>query len=467
MSLSLYNTLTKKKEEFRPLSPGRINMYACGVTVYDNCHIGHARSLYLFESFRRYLINRGYRVKFIRNITDIDDKIINRAKELNIPFNELTKEFIARYYKDLESLGISKASIEPRATEHIKEMIKMIEGLIKKGFAYESEGDVYFKVRNFKEYGKLSGQGIEAMQEAVRIEKGEKKTDPLDFALWKKSKEGEPFWNSPWGKGRPGWHIECSVMSTKYLGESFDIHAGGLDLVFPHHENEIAQAEASTGKQFARYWMHCGLLTINGQKMSKSLNNFISISKFLEKYHPDILKLFFLSCHYSSPLDYNLEKIDEIRKSRERLIILLDRLSEISGLFAKKTEILDELSNLENEFNLALDDDFNTAKAQGFIFEIVNIANKIITDDKLDKDVKKYNLLEIKKFLGIYKDIFGLSFEQRKKVDERFILEEIKKRDMARKNKDYKLADDIRNNLHSQGVILEDDKGKTTWRIEE
>ncbi|MFZ5799885.1 MAG: cysteine--tRNA ligase, partial [Candidatus Omnitrophota bacterium] len=298
MSIFIYNSISRKKEEFFPLNAPKVNIYTCGVTVYDDCHIGHARSLYVFEVIRHYLKYRGFQVNFVRNITDIDDKIINKAKAEGADFSQITQRYIDSYYADLKALGMEKADCEPRATENIPEMIKHIQGLIEKEYAYAVSGEVYFSVKKFKGYGKLSGQSAEQMLEAVRIEKDPNKKDPLDFALWKKSAEDEPGWDSPWGRGRPGWHIECSVMSQKFLNTpTLDIHAGGRDLIFPHHENEIAQAEALSGKPFAKYWIHHGLLTINGQKMAKSLGNFVTVKDFLLKFPPDVLKIFFLQSH--------------------------------------------------------------------------------------------------------------------------------------------------------------------------
>ncbi len=338
--LKIYNTLTKKKEEFRPQDNNQVKMYACGVTVYDHCHIGHARSLYVFEVMRRYIKYKGYDIKFVRNITDVDDKIINKARawanEQNIPFQEafdkVRNTYIDSYYRDLNVLGLPKADLEPKATENIDEMIIYIEKLIEKKFAYESGGSVYFSVRNLPQYGQLSGKKIDDLRESVRIDTDANKRDPLDFALWKQAKEDEPSWPSPWGKGRPGWHIECSVMSQKYLKtETLDIHGGGLDLVFPHHENERAQAEAGTGKSFANYWIHHGLLTIEKQKMAKSLGNFVTIVNALAKYPADILKLFYLQAHYSSSIDFSWERMEEAKKAYERIVILRDKLIDRCG----------------------------------------------------------------------------------------------------------------------------------------
>jgi cysteinyl-tRNA synthetase len=327
MPIFIYNSLSKRKEQFIPINNPQVKIYTCGVTVYDACHIGHARSLFIFDLIRRYLKFRGFKVSFVRNITDIDDKIINRAIELKINWQDLVAKYIASYYQDLASLGIEKADFEPRATENIPEMIKYIEGLIQKGYAYESGGDVYFDVRKFSGYGKLSGQSIDQMYTGVRVASAESKNDPLDFALWKRSKENEPFWPSRWGPGRPGWHIECSVMSQKFLKtKTLDIHAGGRDLIFPHHENELAQSESHTGRIFAKYWMHHGLLTINAQKMSKSLGNFITIKDFIAKYHnSERLKFFFLSAHYRHPVDYSDLKIQEAKQALQRISIFMDK----------------------------------------------------------------------------------------------------------------------------------------------
>jgi len=464
MPIFIYNSLTRKKEEFTPIVSPKVNIYTCGVTVYDESHIGHARSLYTFDVIRKYLSYRGFKVNFIRNITDIDDKIINRANELKTPWQDLVKRYIDSYYEDLKSLGISKADVEPRATENIPDMIKYVTGLIDKGYAYVTETGVYFGVRKFKEYGKLSGQSIDQMLTGVRKDADETKGDPLDFALWKLSKPGEPFWPSPWGEGRPGWHIECSVMSQKFLKtDTLDIHAGGRDLIFPHHENEIAQAEALTGKPFAKYWIHHGLLTINSQKMSKSLGNFVTIKDFLSKYHDaDILKLFFLSAHYSHPIDYNEEKITETKQALERIVILMNKIENklsvcTSQPLAKK---INDIEDIKGKFIAAMDDDFNTPQGLAAIFELVNAANKNIEDVNFI-----YNAREtIKELLGILE----ISLDAKRDgggINDADVEEQIQERNKARKNKNFALSDKIRKDLEAQGIILEDSKdGKTTWR---
>jgi len=449
--IKIYNTLKRKKEVFKPRD-SIVKMYACGVTVYDDCHIGHARSLYVFDFIRRYLKYRGYNVIFVRNITDIDDKIINRANQLNINYKELTKKYIDSYYKDLEILNIEKADYEPKATENIEDIILYIENLMKKKFAYKTETGIYFSVRKFKKYGRLSLQSLDDMLIGVRKEPDETKEYPLDFALWKFSKPDEPYFESPWGRGRPGWHIECTVMSQKFLKtDTIDIHGGGVDLIFPHHENEIAQAESLKRKTFVRYWIHSGLLTINGQKMAKSLGNFISIKDFADKYDINILKYFFLSAHYSQPLDYSDKKIEEAKKRFESIDIFLNKVKDLEALDLN----IKELKDLEDNFFSVLDNDFNTPKALSIIDVLINLANKNINDFSFLKNSK----FLLKKFL----DILGILYIENKELDE-----EIKKlifqRDKARKEGNYQLADEIRNALYLKGIILEDTKEGTKWR---
>jgi cysteinyl-tRNA synthetase len=472
--LKINNTLSKEKEEFAPLNPPAVNMYTCGVTVYDSCHIGHARSLYIFDVMRRYLKYRGYDVKFVRNITDIDDKIINRANESKTDWKVLVEKYIASYYEDLRAMGVEKADFEPRATENIPDMIKYIEVLVQKGYAYPAGGDVYFDVRKFPKYGKLSRQNIDEMETGVRIEASSLKKDPLDFALWKASKEGEPSWDSPWGKGRPGWHIECSVMSQKFLKtETLDIHAGGRDLIFPHHENEVAQAESYTGKPFAKYWIHHGLLTINSQKMSKSLGNFVTISEFIKRYTaPDILKLFFLSAHYSQPIDYTDKNIEEAVKKLERILILKKKIEAIHPKIPCVISNKD-LLHIRDEFISRMDDDFNTAGALSPLFDLITISNEHIESIEF--------IAQAATVLSEFQNIFNLTFNtQLLQKGFRFTTEIasgsyitysdtqiqafIDKRNEARKNKDFAEADKIRKELEKENIILEDDKERTTWR---
>ncbi len=467
MAIQIYNSLTQKLEELVPISGKTIRMYSCGVTVYDKCHIGHARSLYIFDVIRRYLKYRGYNVHFVRNITDIDDKIINRANELKKTSEEVSTQNIKDYYADMHRLGVEKADIEPRATDNILDMIKWIETLIKDGYAYESQGDVYFSVRKFPEYGKLSGQSVEHMLEAVRIEKGEKKNDPLDFALWKKSKDGEPFWNSPWGQGRPGWHIECSCMSLKHLQcETLDIHAGGRDLIFPHHENEIAQSEALTKKPFAKYWIHHGLLTINGQKMSKSLGNFITIEEAVKKYPVDDLKIFFLASAYGSAIDFSDDKMADAHKANERFDILFWKASHILENYPLPQMIsTDFVERRKAEFIAAMDDDFNTPKALAALFNLVSETYRFIETEVKRPDFPNsvYTAVETIESLG--REVLGLFLREpdlKLSIEAEQLLED---RKQSRKNKDFKKSDELREALKAQGVVVEDTKDGQTWRF--
>ncbi len=461
--LKIHNSLTKTKDLFTPQEKSLVKMYVCGITVYDDCHIGHARSLYVFEVIRRYLKYRGYKVQFIRNITDIDDKIINRAKELGVDWKELVNKYIDSYYQDLKALGISKADKEPRATENVGDMIKYIEKLIDREYAYVTESGVYFSVRKLKDYGKLSGQSIDKMKEGVRISKGEAKEDPLDFALWKTAKEGEPSWESPWGKGRPGWHIECSVMSRKYLKtDTLDIHGGGRDLIFPHHENECAQAEALTERVFANYWIHHGLLTINSQKMAKSLGNFVTIQDAVSKYSADILKIFYLQAHYSSSVDFSDQKMKEAKKAYERIQIFMNRIGSMKKAKAtKETERL--LKRFRDKFIEAMDDDFNMPKGLAVLFDIISASNKIL-DTEADLKAK---LAGIGGLVEEILDIFGISFKpvEVTEMPAKDIEKLIKMRSNYKQQKKYQEADDIRKKLEERGIILEDTNTGTTYRV--
>ncbi|MFH1621508.1 MAG: cysteine--tRNA ligase [Candidatus Omnitrophota bacterium] len=463
MAIYINNSLSRKKEEFTPLNPPQVNIYTCGVTVYGESHIGHARSLYIFDVIRKYLEYRGYKVNFVRNITDIDDKIINKAKELGVTAKEVAEKYTNSYYEDIKALGINKADSEPKATDNIDGMIKHIQGLIDKGFAYESKGDVYFIVRKFKDYGKLSGQNLEQMLAGTRIEKDGNKKDPLDFALWKKFKEGEPKWSSPWGEGRPGWHIECSVMSQRFLKtDTLDIHAGGCDLIFPHHENEIAQSESLTGKQFAKYWIHHGLLTIHAQKMAKSLGNFITIKDFIAKYRDvDILKLFFLSAHYSQPIDFTEEKMQESRKQRFSFNDFFDRVNNWPML-KEKTQIdfsekdKESIDNFCVKFQESMDNDFNTPQALARLFELMDLSKRFVSSDK--KEAFSYAKFKIEKFFGI----LGLRVKTKEEVDEK-IKELIQERDLAKQKKDFKKADSIREKIEKDfGYFVSDTSTNVT-----
>ena len=459
MSIKIYNTLTGKKEDFIPIKKNYVGMYVCGPTVYDVPHIGHARSAYVFDIVRRYFVYKGYKVKFVRNVTDIDDKIINKAKEefkeedLNIAVKSVSDKYLKAYHDYMEKLGIMQPDAEPRATKYIDKMKDFIKILIEKKKAYESGGDVYFDVRKASNYGKLSNQSFEMLESGARVVPGENKKDPLDFALWKSSKEGEPSWPSDWGSGRPGWHIECSVMSSDILGDEFDIHGGGIDLVFPHHENEIAQSEGA-GKKFARYWVHNGLLTINKEKMAKSLGNFITIEDILAKYPADVLKILFLQTHYSHPVDFSWEKMEEAKKAQDRFCILFDKLNRVKG---KGLGVNSDIDAFKTRFETAMDDDFNTAEALAVLFDLVTYINK--HEAYQAKDL----LLELGKALGLFeshKDTTGGADSSKKAEIENFI----NLRTAARKNKDFKEADKIRKELEEQGIILEDTKDGTTWR---
>ncbi|MDP8230657.1 MAG: cysteine--tRNA ligase [Candidatus Gorgyraea atricola] len=451
--MKIYNTLKRKKESFEPKR--KIGMYVCGPTVYDAPHIGHARSAYAFDVIRRYFEYKKHKVTFVRNVTDVDDKIINKARDefkkedLNSAVKKVSDKYLKVYHKYMDDLGIKRPDKEPKATEYIGKMKDFIAILIKKGVAYESDGDVYFNIKKAKKYGKLSNQSIENLEVGARVSPKEHKKDPLDFALWKKAKDGEPYWESPWGKGRPGWHIECSVMSSDILGDEFDIHGGGIDLIFPHHENEIAQSEGA-GKKFARFWIHNGLLTINKEKMAKSLGNFITIEEILSKYSADVLKILFLQTHYSHPVDFSWERMEEAKRAMERFSIVLGS-SDSNKRQATRDKGVEEF---RKRFEEAMDDDFNTPSALAALFDLVTYVNKLGTRDK---GQGTRELLDLGR-------VFGL-FEKRKvqklKVEVKKLIEE---RNKARKEKDFKAADKIREKLDKMGIILEDQKDGTTWR---
>ena len=466
MPIQIYNSLTNKKEDFVPLSGNDVKMYTCGITVYDRSHIGHARSLYVFDVIRRYLKFRGFNVHFVRNITDIDDKIIDRANETKRSAHDVSEEQIRFYEEDLKALGVPPGDIEPKATDNIPEMITHIQGLIDKGFAYHIPGaDVYFDVRAFKDYGKLSGQSIDKMHEAVRIEKDSKKKDALDFVLWKSSKPGEPTWDSPWGGGRPGWHIECSCMSMKHLGtKTLDIHAGGRDLIFPHHENEIAQSEALTGVPFANYWIHHGLLTINGQKMSKSSGNFITIHDALQKYSVDEIKMFFLFSHYASNIDFSDEKVLEARKALGKFDVLFYRASGL--LKDKNVEPVQAgfVSKYKHEFIQAMDDDFNTPKALAALFNLINDTNLYIDQNSDDPNYLGviYHAVDILENLA--RNIFCLFLEEKEKELTPELKALLDERIQARELKNFKRSDELRGLLKEKGLAVEDGKNGQSWR---
>jgi cysteinyl-tRNA synthetase len=481
--MRIYNTLSGRKEEFIPMTPGKVRMYVCGVTVYDYCHIGHARSAIVFDVIRRYICYKGFDVTFIKNFTDIDDKIINKSRQEGLPWDAIARKYTEEYYRDMDALGVGRADVEPRATEHIREMIGIIQGLIDRGYAYEVEGDVYFEVDRLQEYGKLSKRDREEMIAGARVEIDERKKNPMDFALWKRSKEGEPSWDSPWGAGRPGWHIECSAMSIKFLGESFDIHGGGADLIFPHHENEIAQSESFTGKPFARYWIHNGFITIDKEKMSKSLGNFFTIREILDKFDAEVVRLFLLSTHYRSPIEFSDEQLREAESSLERYYSTILRIHDFLGKDHARGGFLNAEKNFEEivlrfreRFIEAMDDDFNTALALGHIFEFIRDANRFL-DGKPSGPEARELLHKTEKLLseiGGVLNIFGRTPEEWyrslmvvKKIglSEKEILEMIKQRREARQRKEWEMADRIRKELEEKGIILEDKADRTDWKV--
>jgi len=463
--VKIYNTLTRRKEEFIPLNDNKVTIYACGPTVYDFFHVGNARVFITFDAVRRYLKYRGYDVKFVQNFTDIDDKMIKRANEEGITVKELGDRFIEEYFKDADALNIKRADVHPRATDHIRDIVEFIKVLIEKGYAYVVDGDVYFSARSFPGYGKLSGQKLEELEAGARVEPGEKKRDPLDFALWKAKKPGEPAWPSPWGEGRPGWHIECSVMAIKHLGETIDIHGGGPDLIFPHHENEIAQSEAATGKPFARFFMHVGYLNINNEKMSKSLGNFFTVREILKEYEPEVLRFLMLSSHYRSPINFSKELMEQSKNALERLYTALYAMEHLEKVTPERPatpeeeEYLKKLLQNKDKFIESMDDDFNTASAIAALFDIVREFNVSLNENSSREAVKKTKelLLELGGVLGLFSKF------QPALLDEE-IERMIKERQEARKAKNYALADKIRDELRARGIIIEDTPTGTRWR---
>lgn len=467
MSLRIYNTLSQEKEEFVPLNPPKVSMYVCGITPYDETHLGHARAYITFDVVRRYLEESGYDVTYIQNITDIDDKIIKKSNELSVTCNQIAEKYTKAYDAVMKKLNVRPADKYPKATETIPDMIKIIKGLIKLGFAYVVEGDVYFHVAKFKEYGKLSKRKKKDMLAGARVSVDERKKNPMDFALWKAAKEGEPSWDSPWGKGRPGWHIECSTMSNKLLGETFDIHGGGRDLIFPHHENEIAQAEAYTGKPFVKYWMHNGFVNINKQKMSKSLGNFFTLKDIFKKFDPMVVRFFLLSTHYRSPINYSDQEIQSAKEAYGRIgkfIISIDFLLEKSSDNAPTVEYADmeeELLEYKDKYKKAMDDDFNTAGAIAAIFELIHYCNKALEEGEAEQEcltVMKESVMELCGILGLK----IVSSKQSAKSSQQIELL-VAEREKARKNKDFKKADQIRDQLKQMGIEIEDTPYGTRW----
>lgn len=466
--MRIYNTLTKKKEEFIPLEEGKVKMYVCGPTVYNFIHIGNARPMIVFDTVRRYMEYKGYEVNYVSNFTDVDDKIIAKAVEEGVSADEISSRYIKECKKDMADMNVKPATTHPLATQEIDGMIEMIQTLMDKGFAYEVNGTVYFRVKNFKEYGKLSHKNLEDLQSGFRslqVSGENQKEDPLDFVLWKPKKEGEPFWVSPWSEGRPGWHIECSVMSKKYLGEEIDIHAGGEDLVFPHHENEIAQSECCNGKQFARYWMHNAFLNIDNRKMSKSLGNFFTVREIGEKYDLQVLRFFMLNAHYRSPLNFSAELMEASKNSLERIITCVEQLKHLLET-AQKAEMTETEKALEAEvleyvkkYENSMEDDFNTADAIAAIFELVKFANTKANENSTSAFVQY--LFDTIVHLS---DVLGLIVNKEAEILDEEIEKLIEERQTARKEKNFKRADEIRDELAAMGIILKDTREGVQWK---
>ena len=465
MALSVYNDLTRTKEKFVPLEEGRVRFYVCGPTVYNFFHIGNARPFVLFDVFRRYLESLGYEVTFVQNFTDIDDKMIRRANEEGTTVAELAERFIAEYYRDADALGIHRATVNPRATQEMPAIIDVIKRLIEKGHAYEIDGDVYFSVESFKDYGRLSKLSVDELMSGARIEVDERKREPLDFALWKGAKPGEPFWESPWGKGRPGWHIECSAMSNKYLGSTIDIHGGGSDLIFPHHENEIAQSECANDAHFVRYWLHNAYLLIDKEIMSKSLGNFLTVRDVRQRISPLVLRFFLMSVHYRSPLNFSAEGLEHAKGAVERLNnCCTDLIFALENRSAgEKDEALRmALKANEEGFTASMDDDFNTAGAFGFIFENVRAVNVHLSEHEA---VDKEGLEAAKAFFDKTNDILGYLVKEEKEGDGDAEIDELlAERSAARKAKDFKRSDEIRETLAAKGIIIEDTPQGPRWK---
>jgi cysteinyl-tRNA synthetase len=497
MVLKIYNSLTREKEEFKPVEQGKVKMYVCGMTVYSDAHIGHARTYFAFDVIRRYFEYKGYEVMYVQNITDVDDKIIAAANKEGVDALEYSKRYANRCFGDLDKLGIRRADIYPKASETIPDMIKLTEKIIDNGYGYESEGDVYFSVEKFKYYGKLSGQRLDDLMAGARIDSDDKKKNPFDFALWKKSKPDEPAWDSPWGSGRPGWHIECSAMSSKYLGLPFDIHGGGMDLRFPHHENEIAQAEAATGKDFAKIWMHIGLLTVDGEKMSKSIGNIVNVKELLEKWDPEVIRFFFAQAHYRSPPDFSEKALKNAKKGLERIHRVKEKLEDFASRKAEKInnedlspnekDFLKDIINFKTSFESAMNDDFNTPQAVSIIFDFVNNSNRFF--EKATKSNPHICRLALDSLfdLGSVLTLFQPPKVKNGKLDDGFLkqvqkiadkyktnaegktIEEsidllLKKREEARNKKDWNTADGIRNDLDKIGFEIQDTSDGPVWR---
>lgn len=461
--MKILNTLTRRKEEFVPINEGKVGIYVCGPTVYDYIHIGNARPMIVFDTLRRYLEYKGYDVNYVSNFTDVDDEIIKRANEEGVDASVISERYIAEVKKDMAALNVREATTHPKATEEIPDMIEMVKTLIEKGYAYEVNGTVYFRTRKFKDYGKLSKKNIDDLRSGNRdllVSGVDEKEDPLDFVLWKPKKEGEPSWPSPWGDGRPGWHLECSVMSKKYIGDVIDIHAGGEDLVFPHHENEIAQSEAANGTEFARYWMHNGFLKINNEKMSKSLGNFFTVREIAEKYPLQVIRFFMLSAHYRSPLNFSADLVEASKNGLERILTAVDRLKSISGTEGEVDKaVADEMDAFVKKYEAAMDDDLNTADAISVIFELVKYANVNVTEESTKATVELV-LNTVTKLC----DILGIITEKKKEILDSDIEALIEERQSARKAKNFARADEIRDQLSDMGIILEDTREGVKWK---
>ena len=469
--MKLYNTLTRQKEDFKPINSGEVGIYSCGPTVYNYFHIGNARPFIIFDTLRKYLEYKQYKVKFVQNFTDIDDKMIKRSNEEGITVKQLADKYIAEYFIDAKGLGISEATVHPKATENMDAIIGMIQALEEKGYAYEVNGDVYFETRRIKNYGKLSHQNLEDLETGARVEVDERKREPMDFALWKAQKPGEPAWDSPWGKGRPGWHIECSAMARKYLGDTIDIHSGGQDLIFPHHENEIAQSEAATGKPFAGYWLHNGFINVNNEKMSKSAGNFFTVRDIAKQFDYEVIRFFMLSAHYRSPINFSPELLEQAKNGLERIYKCMENLKHLkAGAAAGHKEpgaeradatLLERLGELEKKYSEAMDDDLNTADAISVLFEMVKEINTHVAGAPDTSGEVLSECIALLKKLG---GVLGILLKEEDGELDPEIEGLVSQRQQARKDKNWKLADEIRDKLKEMGIILEDTPTGVKWK---
>lgn len=465
--MKVFNTMSREKEEFVPLDPNEVKIYACGPTVYNYIHIGNARPLCVFDVLRRYMEYRGYNVKFVQNFTDIDDKIINRANEEGTDYKTISEKYIEEFWTDAKGLNVKEATVHPKATENIDEILNIIQTLVDKGYAYQAGNDVYFRTLKFKEYGKLSHQPIEDLESGARIALGDVKEDPLDFALWKGAKEGEPYWDSPFGKGRPGWHIECSAMNRRFLGKTIDIHCGGQDLIFPHHENEIAQSECANDAEFARYWMHNGYINVDNVKMSKSLGNFKTVREISDVYGYEVIRYLLISAHYRTPINYSIDIIEQCKNALTRLYTCRESLDFAISNAKNETlendnELIAQFNSRKEQFVTAMDDDLNTADGIASVFELVKDINTLV----LDKDVSKTACEYAAKIFDELTDVLGILYNKKNNSLDDEIEELIAQRNEARKNKDWATADKIRDDLKSRGIILKDTPNGVTWTKE-